>query len=90
MIGPPASRKATARNAPTCADGIRRWLGAAPEHPLAIYGPGSNPADQTLFQVASAGEVLIAGGSGDGYRLAELMSATQGEDTGYIPLYANP
>ena len=74
------------------------------EAPLTIYGPGSNLADRTLLQVTSAGELIIAGGSGNGYRLAELMSATNpsgwagvlkvktpaGATLGYILLYTNP
>lgn len=75
------------------------------EPPLTIYGPGSNLADKTLLQVTSAGELIIAGGgSGNGYRLAELMSATNpsgwagvlkvktpaGTTLGYILLYTNP
>jgi len=74
------------------------------EAPLTIYGPGSNLADKTLLQVTSGGELIIAGGSGNGYRLAELMSATNpsgwagvlkvktpsGTTLGYILLYSNP
>ena len=74
------------------------------EAPLTVYGPGSNLADKTLFQVTSGGEVVIAGGSGNGYRLAELMSATNpsgwagvlkvktpaGTTLRYILLYSNP
>jgi hypothetical protein len=74
------------------------------ESPLTVYGPGSNLADKTLFQVTSGGELIIAGGSGNGYRLTELMSATNpsgwsgvlkvktpaGTTLGYILLYTNP
>ncbi|MBI4907861.1 MAG: carbohydrate binding domain-containing protein [Acidobacteria bacterium] len=74
------------------------------EAPLTIYGPGSNLADKTLLQVTSGGELIIAGGSGNGYRLAELMSATSpsgwsgvlkvktpaGAILGYILLHTNP
>ncbi|HPQ14854.1 MAG TPA: hypothetical protein PLP04_06485, partial [Bryobacteraceae bacterium] len=74
------------------------------ETPLTIYGPGSNLADKTLLQVTSSGELIIAGGSGNGYRLAELMSASNpsgwsgvlkvkapaGTTLGYILLYSNP
>jgi hypothetical protein len=56
-----------------------------------------------LFQVTSAGDVVIAGGSGNGYRLAELMSASNpsgwsgvlkvktpaGTTLGHILLYSN-
>jgi len=76
----------------------------ASEPPLTVYGPGSNLTDKTLFQVTSGGELIIAGGSGNGYRLAELMSATNpngwagvlkvktpaGTTLGYILLYTNP
>ena len=74
------------------------------EAPLTIHGPGSNLADMTLLQVTSSGELIIAGGSGNGYRLAELMSASNpsgwsgvlkvktpaGTTLGYILLYSNP
>ncbi|MBI4905711.1 MAG: carbohydrate binding domain-containing protein [Acidobacteria bacterium] len=74
------------------------------EAPLTIHGPGSNLADKTVLQVTSGGELIIAGGSGNGYRLAELMSATNpsgwsgvlkvktpaGTTLGYILLYSNP
>ncbi|MBI4910623.1 MAG: hypothetical protein HY820_43825, partial [Acidobacteria bacterium] len=74
------------------------------EPPLTVYGPGSNLADKTLFQVTSGGELIIAGGSGDGYRLAELMGATNpsgwsgvlkvktpaGATLGYLLLYTSP
>lgn len=46
------------------------------EAPLTIYGPGSNLADKMLFRVRSRGELIIAAGSGNGYRLAELRSAS--------------
>ena len=74
------------------------------EPPLTVYGPGSNLADKTLLQLTSAGELIIAGGSGNGYCLAELMSASNpsgwsgvlkvktaaGTTLGYILLYSNP
>jgi len=74
------------------------------ELPFRVAGPGSNLADHTLLQVTSAGELVIAGGSGNGYRFAELMSATNpsgwsgvikvknpaGVTAGYILLYSNP
>jgi len=74
------------------------------ETPLTVYGPGSNLADKTLLQVTSGGELIIAGCSGNGYRLAELTSATNpsgwsgvikvktpaGTTLGYILLYTNP
>ena len=46
------------------------------ESPLRVYGPGSNLADHTLLEVTAGGELIIAGGTGNGYRLAELMGAT--------------
>ena len=45
------------------------------ESPLRIYGPGSNLADHRLIEVTGTGELIIAGGVGNGYRLAELMGA---------------
>ncbi len=74
------------------------------EAPFRVAGPGSNLADHTLLQVTSAGELVIAGGSGNGYRLAELMGASNpsgwsgvikvknpaGVTAGYILLYSNP
>jgi hypothetical protein len=46
------------------------------ESPLRIYGPGSNLADHRLLEVTAGGELILAGGTGNGYRLAELMGAT--------------
>jgi hypothetical protein len=74
------------------------------ESPLRVYGPGSNLADHTLLEVTAEGELIIAGSTGNGYRLAELMSATNpsgwsgvlkvktpaGATAGYILLYSNP
>jgi hypothetical protein len=74
------------------------------ESPLRICGPGSNLADHRLLEVTGTGELIIAGGSGNGYRLAELMGATSpsgwsgvlkvknpaGATAGYILLYSNP
>ena len=74
------------------------------ESPLRIYGPGSNLADQRLLEVTAGGELILAGGTGNGYRLAELMGATNpsgwsgvlkvktpaGAAAGYILLYSNP
>ncbi|HOQ48152.1 MAG TPA: hypothetical protein PK157_22790, partial [Bryobacteraceae bacterium] len=72
--------------------------------PLKIHGPGSSLADSTLLELTANGELILAGGSGNGYRLAELMGATNpsgwagvikvktpaGTTLGYILLYANP
>ena len=74
------------------------------ESPLQIYGPGSNLADHRLLEVTAGGELIIAGGTGNGYRLAELRGATNpsgwagmlkvktpaGATAGYILLYSNP
>ena len=74
------------------------------ESPFRVAGPGSNLADHTLLQVTSAGELVIAGGTGNGYRFAELMGASNpsgwsgvikvknpaGVTAGYILLYSNP
>lgn len=74
------------------------------ETPFRVAGPGSNLADHTLLQVTPAGELLIAGGSGNGYRFAELMGASNpsgwsgvikvknpaGVTAGYLLLYSNP
>ena len=46
------------------------------ESPLPVYGPGSNLPDHRLLEVTSGGELILAGGTGNGYRLAELMGAT--------------
>jgi len=43
------------------------------ESPLRIYGPGSNLADHRLLELTAGGELILAGGTGNGYRLAELM-----------------
>ncbi len=74
------------------------------ESPLRVYGPGSNLADHSLLEVTPAGELILAGGTGNGYRFAELMGASSpsgwsgvlkvktpaGATAGYILLYANP
>ncbi|MBI4904865.1 MAG: carbohydrate binding domain-containing protein [Acidobacteria bacterium] len=74
------------------------------ESPLRVYGPGSNLADHTLLEVTAGGELIIAGGTGNGYRLAELMGANNpsgwagvlkvktpsGTTLGHILLYTNP
>jgi hypothetical protein len=80
---------------------------AAPDSttsPLKIHGPGSNLADSTLLELTANGELILAGGSGNGYRLAELGAANNpsgwagvlkvktpdGTTLGYILLYTNP
>jgi hypothetical protein len=74
------------------------------ESPFRVAGPGSNLADHTLLQVTAGGEVILAGSTGNGYRLAELMGASNpsgwsgvikvknpaGVTAGYILLYSNP
>ena len=74
------------------------------ESPLRVYGPGSNLADHRLLEVTAGGELILAGGTGNGYRFAELMGATNpsgwsgvlkvktpaGATAGYILLYSNP
>ncbi|WP_321471509.1 carbohydrate binding domain-containing protein [uncultured Paludibaculum sp.] len=72
--------------------------------PLKIHGPGSNLGDSTLLELTANGELVVAGGSGNGYRFGELMAATSpsgwagvlkvktpsGATLGYILLYGNP
>ena len=74
------------------------------DSPFKVRGPGSNLADHTLLEVTAGGELIIAGSTGNGYRLAELMGATNpngwsgvlkvknpaGVTAGYILLYSNP
>jgi len=74
------------------------------ESPLKVRGPGSNLADHTLLEVTAGGELIIAGGAGNGYRLAEIVGASNpsgwsgclkvknpsGVTAGYILLYSNP
>ena len=66
--------------------------------------PWLNLADHRLLEVTSGGELILAGGTGNGYRLAELMGATNpsgwsgvlkvktpvGATVGYILLHSNP
>jgi hypothetical protein len=80
---------------------------AAPDSttsPLKIHGQGSNLADSTLLELTANGELILASGSGNGYRFAELAAASNpsgwsgmlkvktpaGATLGYILLYANP
>src|SRR5579884_3777819 len=72
--------------------------------PFKIHGPGSNLADSTLFELTANGELILAGGSGNGYRFADLGPASNpsgwsgvlkvktpaGATLGYILLYSNP
>jgi hypothetical protein len=74
------------------------------DSPFKVRGPGSNLADQTLLEVTAGGELIIAGSTGNGYRFAELMGASNpsgwsgvlkvknpaGVTAGYILLYSNP
>ena len=81
-----------------CGQGQRRVAASG------CCGPGSKLADHTLLEVTAGGELIIAGGTGNGYRFAELMGATNpsgwsgclkvknpaGATAGYILLYSNP
>ncbi|MBI5083317.1 MAG: hypothetical protein HZB13_01810 [Acidobacteria bacterium] len=72
--------------------------------PFRIHGPGSNLADCTLLELTANGELILAGGSGNGYRFAELVPANNpsgwagmlkvktpsGATLGYALLYSNP
>ncbi|MBI4892648.1 MAG: carbohydrate binding domain-containing protein [Acidobacteria bacterium] len=72
--------------------------------PLKVTGPGSNLADNTLLELTASGELIVAGGSGNGYRFAGLAAANNpsgwsgvltvktsaGTTLGYILLYSNP
>jgi hypothetical protein len=72
--------------------------------PLKVRGPGSNLADHTLLEVTAGGELIIASGSGNEYRFAEIVGASNpcgwpgclkvknpaGVTAGYILLYSNP
>jgi hypothetical protein len=74
------------------------------ETPLRVAGPGSNLSDHTLLQVNAAGELTIAGGTGNGYMFSALQGAISpsgwsgvikvknpaGVTAGYILLYSNP
>jgi hypothetical protein len=80
---------------------------AAPDNatsPLKIHGPGSNLSDSTLLELTAQGELILSGGAGNGYRLAELgavdnpsgwagvlkVKTPAGTTLGYILLYTNP
>jgi hypothetical protein len=72
--------------------------------PLKVCGPGSNLADHTLLEVTAGGELIVASGSGNGYRFAEIVGASSpsgwaghikvknpaGATAGYLLLYSNP
>ncbi len=74
------------------------------DSPFKVRGPGSNLADHTLLEVTAGGELIIASGSGNGYRFAEIVGASNpsgwsgcikvknpaGVTAGYILLYSNP
>jgi hypothetical protein len=69
-----------------------------------IHGSGSKLSDNTLLELTANGELILADGSGNGYRFAELGSANNpsgwsgvlkvktpsGATLGYILLYSNP
>ena len=40
------------------------------------HGPGSNLADSALLELTANGELFLASGSGNGYRLANLGVAS--------------
>jgi hypothetical protein len=77
------------------------WLAACRSR--ASSAPTAEPARHTP-RLHFQGELVLAGGSGNGYRLAELMGATNpsgwsgvikvktpaGATLGYILLYSNP
>jgi hypothetical protein len=68
------------------------------------HGPGSNLADSALLELTANGELILASGSGNGYRLANLGVASNpsgwsgvlkvktpaGATLGYILLYTTP
>src|SRR5579884_2535428 len=72
--------------------------------PLKVHGPGSNLADSTLLELTANGELILSGGSGNGYRLADIGPANNpsgwsgvimvktpaGATLGYILLYSTP
>ncbi len=72
--------------------------------PLKARGPCSSFAQKTLLEITATGELILAAGSGNGYRLSELMGAINpsgwagvlrvktpaGTTLGYILLYSNP
>ena len=72
--------------------------------PPKIHGHGSNLPDSTLLELTANGELILAGGSGNGYRFAELGAANNpsgwagvikvktpaGTTLGCILLYSNP
>jgi len=84
--------------------GQLRGVGSSPGSPLRVAGSGSNLSDGTLLEVTVAGELILAGGAGNGYRFADLGSASNpsgwagvikvktpaGATAGYILLYSNP
>ena len=87
MRGARASSRATIRRRRTPARGgtrprrsRREWPAVAvvvsavnnTDSPFKVRGPGSNLADHTLLEVTAGGELIIAGGTGNGYRLAEI------------------
>ncbi len=107
------SRRAYARTWASQAPHIASGLAAGPiviaasdstTSPLKIHGPGSNLADSTLLELTAGGELILAGGSGNGYRLADLGPAINpsgwsgvikvrtpaGATFGYILLYSTP
>ena len=74
------------------------------DSPFKVRGPGSPLADHTLLEVTAGGELIVAGGTGNGYRFAEIVGTVSpsgwsgslkvknpaGVTAGYILLYSNP
>jgi hypothetical protein len=74
------------------------------ETPFRVAGPDSPLADHTLLEVTAGGELIVASGSGNGYRFAEIVGASNpsgwsgcikiknpaGVTTGYPLMYSNP
>jgi hypothetical protein len=79
-------------------------VGAESSDPLVVRSNQSNLTDHTLMKVLNNGELIIAGGAGNGYRFAELLGASNpsgwsgvikvknpaGVTAGYLLLYSNP
>ena len=80
------------------------WRRTARSRRSGSPAPARTSRTTRCLQVTAGGELIIAGGTGNGYRLAELMGATNpsgwsgvlkvknpaGVTAGYILLYSNP
>jgi hypothetical protein len=51
------------------------------ESPLRIFGPGSNLADHRLLEITSGGELILAGGTGNGDRRMQQRCACRAQDS---------